>query len=874
MSSAVALPPAPELDADVWEKLTTEEGGCYYQQHEIGPMAWSDSVDLSSFRVWGAKFGGPIALMRDKSKPLAIGQAAVANNKIFIFTAGGRLLSEIVWDGEEIAEMGWNDDEMLVCMQVTGEAQVYDINGNYRYQFFASRTVQEQQVSDCVIWGSGAVVLTMQHQLFWINAEEGFERARTISMPDPFLDGTPMCMSVVEPSLTGRDSPDVLLSADDGSVIVVDAEQVEPYPCEHGPFKKMECSANGQLFACFTMDGHVVVFPSDFSEVVLEFDTRNSTMPEQLVWCGADSIVLAYDTIVFMVGPSGSWINFRPKASFVVVPEMDGVRIISNVESKFLQRVPEDLVNVLQAGSVEPAALLYDAYEELYERKSAKADEKMRAIEDDLDNAVNVCIGAATDPWDPAAQKKLLDAARYGKAFVEGYDSSYFVDTCKDLRVLNMLRSPAIGIHLTYKQYEHLTPDVVVNRLIHRAHWKEAYTICDYLKLEKSERVAVQWACEQIKLEETTPDQELCKKIYAKLKDCPGGSFVDVANAAERENRQQLAVMLLDYEPSAIDQVPMLLQMGAPERALNKAIDSGDTNLAHFVLMQLRERGLDPDADDYLSRNDFYALLARVPEAARLFASHLHEKSVVEQAAGGGGSQEELKSFLYSAGQAADAASIDLVAAYEEPELANRLRNLELTVDFLEQDKAQYYTAQMTKDQIKLLAIQRELEMNCDGQTKYIDTSLADTIHTLLMTDQEKKAKKLSKEFNMSDKRYCWIKMRALIQAKQIAELEKFSKEKKLPVPIESFVKCLDEDNQPDAAAKFAVRLVDSRGNPLADKQVNWLIKLKQYEEALKVARRVKNLELIEHIQSQIPEDLLASRLFQGLFAEARRELA
>ena len=225
---AVALPAVGELDADAWEKLTTEDGACYYQRHPIASMDWQDSVDLSQFRVWGAKFGGPIALMRDKTKPLKIGQAAVANNKIFIYTAGGRLLSEITWDaGEdrgEIADIGWNDEERLVIMQDNGGAEIYDMHGIYCNNFFTSRAVSQQGVSACEIWGSGAVVLTMENQLFWVNAEDGFESPRTIAMQDPRdygLDATPTCMAVVEPALTGRDSPDVLLPADHVTVVVV-----------------------------------------------------------------------------------------------------------------------------------------------------------------------------------------------------------------------------------------------------------------------------------------------------------------------------------------------------------------------------------------------------------------------------------------------------------------------------------------------------------------------------------------------------------------------------------------------------------------------------------------------------------------------------
>ena len=58
-------------------------------------------------------------------------------------------------------------------------------------------------------------------------------------------------------------------------------------------------------------------------------------------------------------------------------------------------------------------------------------------------------------------------------------------------------------------------------------------------------------------------------------------------------------------------------------------------------------------------------------------------------------------------GSAAEAATIDLVAAYREEDFAEKVRNLELTMDFLQQDKDSHFTAKRTEDQIKLLAIQR-----------------------------------------------------------------------------------------------------------------------------------------------------------------------
>jgi hypothetical protein len=72
----------------------------------------------------------------------------------------------------------------------------------------------------------------------------------------------------------------------------------------------------------------------------------------------------------------------------------------------------------------------------------------------------------------------------------------------------------------------------------------------------------------------------------------------------------------------------------------------------------------------------------------------------------------------------------------------------------------------------------------------------------------------------LQDKRYGWIKMRALIAAKKTgagAALEKFAKEKKQQIPMESFVKCLVSDGLPDDATRFVGFLTDSRGNPLGE---------------------------------------------------------
>ena len=113
-------------------------------------------------------------------------------------------------------------------------------------------------------------------------------------------------------------------------------------------------------------------------------------------------------------------------------------------------------------GSSSPSAVLLDAVDHL-ERNSAKADEDIRLIRPQLAEAVDGCIAAAGYEWDHHWQKQLLkvtkrryfanlQAASFGKAFLELYNSDQFVEMCRILRVLNAIRDYKIGLPLSYSQ--------------------------------------------------------------------------------------------------------------------------------------------------------------------------------------------------------------------------------------------------------------------------------------------------------------------------------------------------------------------------------------------------------------------------------------
>jgi len=90
-----------------------------------------------------------------------------------------------------------------------------------------------------------------------------------------------------------------------------------------------------------------------------------------MAWCGMDSVLLYWDEDLMMVGPVGDPVHYFYDEPIILIPECDGVRILSNTNLEFLQRVPDSTESIFKIGSTSPAALLYDALDH-FDRRSAK----------------------------------------------------------------------------------------------------------------------------------------------------------------------------------------------------------------------------------------------------------------------------------------------------------------------------------------------------------------------------------------------------------------------------------------------------------------------------------------------------------------------
>lgn len=261
--------------------------------------------------------------------------------------------------------------------------------------------------------------------------------------------------------------------------------------------------------------------------------------------------------------------------------------------------------------------MLYDAAEAL-EKRIPNADENIRTIIADpsvVKEAIQTCLHAAQREFDVRLQKRLLKAASIGKLFFDTSDNADGPDHDLDpdlirnvvqtLRMLNTLRSEgSIAIPLTFDQLEALTPSVLIDRLLQRnreysgyrlfigssdANWCAEHVlclkICEALNLD-SKRVLLHWAIAKVNQSrsDVVPTQheevQLARLIVKRLSIVPSMSLAPIATAAFRAHRPVLAITLCDNEKRPSAQVPLLISMNEEERALDKAIASGDTDLS------------------------------------------------------------------------------------------------------------------------------------------------------------------------------------------------------------------------------------------------------------------------------------------------------
>merc|ERR1711918_260834 len=105
------------------------------------------------------------------------------------------------------------------------------------------------------------------------------------------------------------------------------------------------------------------------------------------------------------------------------------------------------------------------------------------------------------------------------------------------------------------------------------------------------------------------------------------------------------------------------------------------------------------------------------------------------------------------------------------------------------------------------------------------------------------KALKLKSDFKVPDKRFWWLKLKALAASDKWLELEKFSKEKRSPIGYEPFVQICLEHNKFAEARRFCNERIDK-----PSVRAEYFIKMEDWQAATENAILAKDVKLLRDL--------------------------
>ncbi|KAL2024702.1 hypothetical protein VTK56DRAFT_6903 [Thermocarpiscus australiensis] len=791
-----------------WEQL----GERFYRKIQLYTQVFDQDLDLDNYVVAGAPYGGAIALYRDEEKLVAFQPTRSSKPSIDIYSCAGKLIRRIPWDQGSIKGLGWSEDEKLLVVTADGTVRCYDLQGEFT-QFSLGNGADEAGVKSCKFYAHGLVVLLNSNALVSVSSYD--EPRPKLLAPPP--EGQVHAWNIIPPAYTLSRSVEVLLSIQQ-TIYVSDATECEDRFLDIGPFTHIAVSPNGRFAALYTATGQAHVITSDFQTRLSEHDSKSKIPPKYFEWCGNDAVVIAWEDEVHLVGPSGSLAKFFYDSGRVhLVPDYDGVRIIANDTCDFLQKVPDVTEEVFRLGADSPASILLDAVEQL-EMQSPKADDNIQLIRPHLVEAVDTCVNAAGQEFSIHWQKQLLKAASFGKSVLDIYNSDDFVDMCETLRVLNAVRFFEIGLPLSFEQYQRLSPSGLIARLLNRHEYLLALRIAGYLRLP-TDKIYVHWASAKVRLG-SEDDDAICRKIVEKLSGKPGISFEAIARAAYDEGRGRLATELLNHEPRAGRQVPLLLSMEEDELALDKAIESGDTDLVYFVLHQLKRK---------LPLAAFFRVINARPTATALVEALARE--------GDGDGHEDtalLKDLYYQDDRRLDGAAVFIREALRQSESRTTSDKLSLAAKLLS-DNAKEHAFELSalKEATTLLRMQEAFDR--DLTDSFTGLSVNQTMFKLIRLGYHGRAKKIQSEFKVPEKVAWWIRLQALVAKRDWNEIEEISRQRKSPIGWEPFFNQTLQAGNPRLAATFIPKCTGLEPGQAVSMYEKCGMRVKAAEEAVKI---------------------------------------
>ena len=593
----------------------------------------------------------------------------------------------------------------------------------------------------------------------------------------------------------------------------------------------------------------------------------------QFLFCGEDALALFGKKYVLITNDTFKKtlvykITEEEKHAFFFVEdvygkcisEVDGLRISTNNGIYFISKVDKNLFEACYPFAKSNSKKLLKAYNS-YLIDELDNGEKIKELGDSLSTTIFVLLNAAaniywkeeeTDEVKKEAQMYLLKAAQLGKIFAnaeEEFNHDKFLGICKDLRVVNNLRNNEDSqILITYKEYESLTFQELIKKILIQHNFNLAFKISNYLIGYDTKKIYQKWACAKIKklnrLANKSEQIKLYDNIIYSLSNIKNVSYIQLAKKAFKCKHNELGMKFLENEKSILAKIPIYLKMNKLENVLELSYETYDSNVIEIALNQLI---------DYTGVDNYFIEKVKDNQKLRYAVIDLLKKYDK--------SDTYIDKYLEEIKDYEELMLLQLEKFFTYKEIDKKKKCLKLAKEYqknLDKNNVnnKFYLMYLTElsNSIKFKKDCMDLDRKIISKSyiKPFDNSIYDCYKFGAKENKLDWIEKQNKHFELSSKKMTLMRFRSLAENGKIVLIEdiiKNSSLKKLSITPINMADFYFEFKNYDLATKY-VKLITHQ--EYFDYKIEMLKYMEKYEDLLEVAISSKNLDKIPDIINDV----------------------
>ena len=656
-----------------------------------------------------------------------------------------------------------------------------------------------------------------------------------------------------------------------------------------GKVKAIAISPLNETIALYVSDSHTVFFLSteisskkenkiwkntfkindDFEEdeKIEQEKILSYELDLQLLFCGEDNAAICGGLFTMIFNKSKGSVaicvqeNKNENQDFVYcrgISEVDGIRYIADEEICLISQVSKEFLGIFPnplSKTKKPKELLLEAYG-YYLSKKPNGDELMRKIGDDLPKYTYELLSAAGDIYwiekDPQTYNKrdtqmfLVKASQFCKNYLKRQNFNFlkFVELCNSIRIINNMRNfPLKPRYITYREFECMDFEEIINITMRQLNFKLASQICKFMNYSDS-KVYLKYAITKIKKGDVS-EYELYDEVMKILKKVENISYIEIAKICLKYQKENLAEKFLSMEKSDLVRIPKYVELKKWDKVLELSLKSYDNNLLYTIVDKMYK---------VESINNFTHILSNFPQVHKVVIDYFKRMEK---------KPKDLDTYFRKILTKDELFFIELEKFFESEILEERRKSLNKAKQFLKEAKnidINFYNIYISDLENSLKFKEDCLKKELIGKdvTNAFDNSIYDcfqksTPESLPWVDAQN-----SQHFGISKRKMTILRLSILAKNKKFDEIDNIIQKetfKKLEINPLKVASIMYENENEEKALEYAKK--ETNTNFYEDK-FKFLMNMGKYLDAVEAAlsekKNEKKMEFIYKVLEKKPE--------------------